>query len=158
MTSQLFADDTLIVPGAPGWACSVPTVPVLLAGGSTAVETVGTSRQMHAALVTREQNTLVFSFVGVPGDGVQLILADATRFVHRPDLRGVSLVRRRAAGSIIVAGVVAGDGTLSWSLPIGDLRAGVEARVIHAQAVFSAVSGSEFLSSPAEIVLLDAAF
>ncbi len=156
-TSQLFSDDTLIVPGAPGWTCTVPTVPVLLAGGSTAVETAGTSREMRAPLVTREQGTLVLSFVGVPGDVVQLVLADATRFVHRPDLRGVSLVRRRAAGSIVLAGVVAGDGTLSWSLPIGDLGAGVEARVIHAQAVFSSVSGSEFLGSPAEIVLLDAA-
>lgn len=158
-SSELFSHDTRIAPGRSGSPCAnTPTPAVILQSGSTALETFETARELRTALVAREQSSVELRFFGEPGDQVELILADATRFVNRPDLRGVSLVRRRVTGTVVPAGTIAGDGTLSFVLPIGDLGAGIESQVVHAQARFINAQGSSFLSSPASIVLLDAAF
>lgn len=158
--AQLFLQNSQVAAGAYG-SCPYPhgAPQAYRFGGTTTVTRVeGRSRALIAPAVTREQNALTFDFTGAPGDQVELVLGDATRFLLRPDLHGVSLVRRRSTGVVVPVGIVAGNGTLSWSMPIGDLGSGVQARVIHAQALFTNVSGDGFLSSPAEIVLLDSAF
>lgn len=66
-----------------------------------------TPRELRAPLVAGEHDTLVLSSVGAPGNVVELILAGGTRVVPRPDLQGVSPVRRRTAKSMILADVVA---------------------------------------------------
>lgn len=157
--SALFMQAVIAAPGRTR-ACiptATPPQPYRLVGASlTLVD--GRPRELHAATVTREQHTLEFQFVGEPGDQVELVVADGTRFAHRPDLHGVSLVRRRRVSTTFQVGMISGDGTLSWSLPVGDLGAGVESSVLHAQAYFTDASGSAYLSSPAVLVLLDSAF
>lgn len=129
-----------------------------LNGASTRVRVEGRPRELRGPAVARENGTLTLQFSGVPGDMVELVLADATRWSNRQDRHGISLVKRRITSSVISLGAVAGDGTSTWSMPVSELGPGIESALLHAQAVFRNPQGEEFLSSFAVITLLDAAF
>lgn len=159
-TTQVFVQDSLLAPGRPAGCPSTVTtgLPYRLGPNATLTPVVGRARELHGPSLTREQHSLEMQFFGEPADRVELVLADGLRFQHRPDQHGVSLVRRRGASVVVSVGMIAGDGTLNWSLPIGELGPGVESSTIHAQAYFTDAAGSVFLSSPAELVLLDGAY
>ena len=73
-----------------------------------------------------------------------------------PSLQGVLLVQpplRRLS-----LGVIPASGVLDVQLPVPDLGAGVDASLVHAQAVFVDAGGQSLLSSPGVLVLLDSSF
>ena len=128
-----------------------------IAGATANVSTWnGLHRGMRGSTTVRELQSATFTFTGTPGDTVLLVWSAQPRHELYAPFLGVitygTQVRR------IPMGVIPGSGTLTSTLPIPDLGAGVEAQKRCLQAVFRDASNQVTLSDPLTLVLLDAAF
>lgn len=138
---------------------NVPAAPAGLASAGPVSTWSGFGRRVVLPTVARESAPFTVTFDGEPGDSVVLRMTERTRFRFDVGARGVELVRRARAPEVMLqVGTLGPTGTRTetWSSP--DLGAGVEARLLHLQAIFTDASGQRTLSSPAAIVLLDASF
>jgi hypothetical protein len=116
----------------------------------------GLHRELVCPAVAREGESPVLEFRGQPGDHVILVHSVGARFEHYPPFLGVVLY---GLGSRRFSmGIVPGTGVLTVPLTIPELGPGVDDRLRHMQALFVDTAGQVTLGSPAELVLLDAAF
>jgi hypothetical protein len=118
----------------------------------------GSARRMTGPSVVREGAQATVTFHGEPGDRVELFVNDRPGFLFLLGLRGVNLVQRTRPMLAMQVGTIGTGGTLVHTWTVGDLGAGVEARVQHMQAVMTDGAGVGTLSSPLVITLLDSAF
>lgn len=105
----------------------------------------------------RELTTLGITIDSAPGDEVLLVFSQAVDFAPEQN-RGVRLVDWNGAHSTLRLGATNSQGHLSFPLPIPDLGAGVQSRIVHVQALVVHASGSRVWSNPVSLVLLDSAF
>lgn len=124
----------------------------------TLIALPGTGRTLTTNRVVREGASLRVALDGEPGDVVELMLADQSRFVLSSAWRGVSLLRAPKPAPVMLVGVIDATGVLDLTWPIADLGTGVQGRRVFLQAAFRDTAGITTLSTPATVVLLDAAF
>lgn len=165
----VFADDASTVvlqeadlvggPGGGGGACPVGDQgPPIVANPSLVTQLASSARTHRVASPVRDDESLQVTVDGEPGDLVRVYLSitpgvglthpllDVPLLLHRPWIR-------------LSLGTLPASGTLSMSVPLGDLGPGVQAVPLYIQAVFFDVNLGRFVSSePTSIVALDSAF
>lgn len=118
----------------------------------------GSARRLTASNVAREGQTVTLTFLGQPGDRVELISSARPGFQYLTSARGVVLVQRTRSQPVMKVGTLGASGTLTTTFSVGELGSGVESRTTWFQAAMIDGAGQTTLSSPACVVLLDAAF
>ncbi|MFN0243581.1 MAG: hypothetical protein ACKVWV_11870 [Planctomycetota bacterium] len=123
--------------------------------GAAPVELSGAQRTLASIAPTREGALMRVRFEGLAGDRVYLALSARANFEVDRALHGVVLVQtpleRRYMGTIDASGV------LVVQLPVGELGAGVQVRLRHAQAFFVDTTNTGWVSGVATALLLDGA-
>ncbi|MBK7878129.1 MAG: hypothetical protein IPJ77_20920 [Planctomycetes bacterium] len=138
-------------PGFPAGSAGATSVgPVNLLGGN--------ARQLTATSVAREGQTVTLTFTGQPGDRVEMLRGERPGFQYLVAARGVVLVQRTRPQRVLQVGTIGASGVLTQTFPVSELGAGVESRLAWYQAAMIDGAGQTTLSSPACVVLLDAAF
>jgi hypothetical protein len=72
--------------------------------------------------------------------------------------KGVQLVPHTAPPLVSIIGPLDATGSLQVSIPIGELGAGVQSRVMHMQSFHKNAGGHFVLGNPVQLVMLDQAF
>ncbi|MFO1011818.1 MAG: hypothetical protein U1F29_17280 [Planctomycetota bacterium] len=171
IAAQLVACSTVAgaggTPNSGPCACGIggnfcfPGFPAGVAGAASvgAVNVVaGSARRLTASNVAREGQTVTLTFLGQPGDRVELISSARPGFQYLTSARGVVLVQRTRSQPVMKVGTLGASGTLTTTFSVGELGSGVESRTTWFQAAMIDGAGQTTLSSPACVVLLDAAF
>ncbi len=135
------------------------TAGLTIASGSTAFPVLpGSGRTLQASAVLRENNALALTLSGQPGDSAGVLVSMTPRYSLDLAANGVRLTAAPSNGRFIPLGTVPGGGTLSASLPIGDLGPGVQSRRFFVQSIHQDASGAFVLGTPQSVVVLDSAF
>ncbi|MBI5434875.1 MAG: hypothetical protein HZA52_18730 [Planctomycetes bacterium] len=136
--------------GMPGKADSI-------AAGATLVEDPLPVRSTLGPSLSSELSSVLLHFEGQPGDRFYLFLSTATQFVDEPTFHGVTLVKTPYLYRLVM-GTVPSSGMLDTGYAIGDLGAGVEGMVWHAQTYVRTASNKRMYGGPASLVMLDSQF
>jgi hypothetical protein len=137
--------------GDPGQALAV-------GAGDTYNPLAGTQPRLSAAPnPVRENSSVTLTFSGHPGDFVYLLMSAETSFQLSP-FKGVLLVPHSSPPLIGMFGPLDATGSLQVSVPIGELGAGVQSRVMHMQSFHKNAGGHYVLGNPVHLVMLDQAF
>lgn len=123
--------------------------------GSAPATVSGAQRTLASIAPAREGAAMHVHFEGLAGDRVYLALSEHPNFDVDRALHGVVLVqtplKRRYMGTIDASGM------LDVQLPVGELGAGVQSRLRHAQAFFVDSTRTGWVSGVATALLLDGA-
>ncbi|MCC6406015.1 MAG: hypothetical protein IT453_02535 [Planctomycetes bacterium] len=136
--------------GAPGKGDSI-------AAGATFVDDPMPVRSTLGPCLSSELSSVLLHFEGQPGDRFYLFLSTATQFVDEPTFHGVTLVKTPYLYRLVM-GTLPASGMLDTGYAIGDLGAGVEGVVWHAQTYVRTVSNKRMYGGPASLVMLDSQF
>ena len=140
------ADPVNCVPGASG-------VPMQTESGQLQ-SLAGPPRHFACASPVRERSLVVLDFAGEPGD-VAFVLTSADP-AHLPMVAGVLLVAHPVV--IVALGTVSASGTVSATLPVGALPAGVDELEVFLQAGLIDALGQRRLAPASALVVLGSAF
>lgn len=144
--------------GTGGFGCGVQSPAGSPINGPSSAVTLlsGTRRALEAPSPRREGTLFPITFRGEIGDRVILVTSARTQWSYEPLFSGVVLygpgVRRFPMGTIGASGAL----TVNFTAPT--LPAGVEATLLHMQAVCVDTNGSPRLSGPVTEVFFDSAF
>ena len=116
----------------------------------------GAARDLIAARVVREGVAADLNFKGEPGDRVFLTRSDAAAQLHLPFLEGSWLLQPPL--SMKAMGTIDASGTLAVSMPVSELPPGIEADLIHLQAVFTGAVDGKTLGSAVQLLVVDSAY
>lgn len=138
-------------PGYPGQA-------LVIGAGDVYNPLTGTQPLLSASPnPVREMSTVTLTFSGAPGDFAYLVMGAETSFQLSP-FKGVQLVPHTAPPLVSIIGPLDATGSLQVSIPIGELGAGVQSRVMHMQSFHKNAGGHFVLGNPVQLVMLDQAF
>lgn len=133
--------------------------PILVGTGHSADALPGSAPRLELATnPVREQGQVHLTFFGQPGDQVSLLASLHTSFNPQGTLKGVLLVQRQGAPLAQMVGTIGASGMLAVGWPVPELGAGVEARIVHLQAVHRNAAGHSALGNAVQVVELDSAF
>jgi hypothetical protein len=144
--------------GGGGWPDFVSGAPGIPLSGSGAIQLPGTARKSQLPGVLREQQSLSATFLGLPGDRVWLLGAPSARFYMDLNYHGVFLAKVSPFLTLIPLGTIPASGTLQVQRNIGELGAGIDARITHTQALFFDTAGIPWLADPQPLVVLDSSY
>lgn len=125
---------------------------------STLTNCAGAARKLVMRGLAREHELVRLHFVGAPGERVELVISDTTRFALAAGGNGVLLAGSRAPSPVLQAGTIGASGVLDLPWVVNDLGAGIAARRIFLQPLFVDALGRSTLGSPRTLVLLDSAY
>ncbi len=108
----------------------------------------GVARYLTASTVVREQQNMNLTFTGQPGDEVRV----------RVERFQPSGSPSKQLANPITIGIIPSTGNLVANVPIGELGAGVQGRILRLYPEFMDVNGEVFSSPDAVCVLLDSAY
>lgn len=119
----------------------------------------GSPRAVLCSRVARERTVHPIDFFGKEGDQVFLFASAYTSWDYQPFRSGVSLVIPFATGTNHVPlGTVPSGGTFTVSIRAPRVRAPLDERTIHYQALFLDVGGSPVWSNMQTLLVLDSQF
>jgi len=157
---ELFLQDSIVQGGQGSQDCEPWGVsgPAVLAGTGEVHVLTSAARSHRASSAVRDDGSVDITLDGEPGDRVRVFFS-----LRRP---APELFLGVLDGPILIQpplmkvshGVLPASGPRSLSLPVGDLGPGVEAIVLHMQALFIGAGGELVLSEPTAVTLLDASF
>lgn len=160
-TSRLVTRDDQLLGGAGGMPFDESCDPgadgaeVEILSSSTWQSLSGPVRSHEVDSPVREDESLHLRFSGAPGDRVWILVSSRPGIgLASPFWEGEFLLD--PPYNMISLGTLPPSGVLQFPFPAPDLPAGVESRVVFAQAIFrDAVSGRFIASSPTVTVILD---
>ncbi|MCP3920873.1 MAG: hypothetical protein GY711_35545 [bacterium] len=154
--------DVVLNPGAAGsgqgmGGPGVPGQPVRLSVGATLEVLSGVARHLTAPVLVTEATSLAFQVEGEVGDLVVAFTATDTRHVFDARLRAPLMVGTSSALPRFVVGTIDGSGSVVYAKR-APYQPPFQTTTWHVQAYARSTGGELFLTEPAVVTILDAAF
>jgi hypothetical protein len=121
--------------------------------GATFIRLAGSWRRMHVPTPVREDASYQFTFTGLPGEQVALVVSNEASHVLDLPWKGVLLTKTMHPLLSIPMGTIPEGGTLSVSSTALDLG-GLPSKLLHVQPVFIDSQGHHTLGNASSVVIL----
>jgi hypothetical protein len=127
----------------------------LVASGSSVVNLQGTRKKLAAPWLAGDASALPLSLTAQAGDAFHFLFARGPGFMPQPSVNGVWAVPPPVGAAAPLLGIVAAGGTLQVPLQIRDLGGSPVATRYFGQGHCEDGSGTQWLTSPLHVVVLD---